>query len=101
MSRKKGVANTLRVQLYALFLITLIVFFSVVISMQFGGYMELAKKEQVIKQKIEDEIKLGEQLDTELSQRGSLEYIEKVAREQLGLVMPDDILFYRDNTATP
>ncbi len=53
------------------------------------------------KAELEDEIEQEEKRNAELSMEGdyykSDEYYEKVAREKLGLVMPNEILFINQN----
>lgn len=49
---------------------------------------------QEIKQKIENEKKLTDELNEEKAQIGTDEYIEKIAREKLGMIKKDEIIFY-------
>lgn len=51
-----------------------------------------AKSEEIEKQ-IETEKQRGEELDTKKEYMKSREYIEKVAKEALGLVYPDEVIF--------
>ena len=48
--------------------------------------------------KIEEQIAQQQQVKEELEQKmelaGSPEYLEKIAREQLGFARPDEIIFY-------
>ena len=47
-----------------------------------------------IENKIQDEMKVNEELEKEKEIINSDEYIEKVAREKLGMVKEDDKVFY-------
>lgn len=58
---------------------------------------ELIAKKQALEEssKREDERKL--ELTEEAAYRETLEYTEKIARDKLGLVMPDDIILHQED----
>ncbi len=82
--------------LYLLVWLFTVVMFSGVIFMQVSDYnnfrQELARSEA----ELENETQIQEDLRDEMVYNDSDAYIEKIAREQLGLVKPDEILFVNE-----
>ncbi len=85
-----------RFNVYLFFWIILLIFFASVIYFQMDNYFYYAKEEERIKQLIAEEERTSQSLLKELQDIGSDAFIEKIAREQLGLVSIDEILFYRE-----
>jgi cell division protein FtsL len=77
--------------------ILLAMFFLVIIGNEISNYNNYANQAQELTDKINAEQQRGRQLDAELHRNNMDEQIERIAREQLGLVMPDEIIFIRDN----
>jgi len=65
-----------------------------IIYMQYSYTLELNKKNENILSQIDKQNKLTEKIKNEQNYQNSDEYVEKIAREQLSLVKPDEILFY-------
>ncbi len=65
-----------------------------IIYMQYSYTLELNKKNEDILAQINEQNKLTEKIKNEENYQNSDEYVEKIAREQLSLVKPDEILFY-------
>lgn len=86
-NRKKKKVGFVRIVFFAILL------YIVVIMMNQSKLMnELEGKKMVLQKEIdvlEDEI---EDLNTELEESDSLEFVEKVAREELGMVKPREII---------
>ncbi len=87
-----------RAKFFILIWVILIAFFGTVVSFQLKDYGKLEKEKADVISKIEEEKKLTEQLKSELLISSSDKYVEKVAREQLGLVKPDEYLFINDDS---
>ncbi len=60
---------------------------------QMKGYAKLKQEESQIEQMIEEEREKGIELANKKEYYKSDAYIEKIAREQLGLIKPDEVLF--------
>ena len=54
---------------------------------------ELANKKEVIESQIQDLSRDIDVLNKEIEKSGTLEFIEKVAREDLGMVKPREIIY--------
>lgn len=80
---------------FALIAVMTFIFSSVVVS-YLGRYEKLLAEEREIFEEIEVEKDKGRKLNEELEFNQSDAFVEKIARERLNLVMPDEILFYND-----
>ncbi len=89
--RKKGKT------FYVLFVTAVLCVYSCAVYFQYKQRLELYKRES----ELDKEIKLQEKIYKELTEQSeyseSDEYIEKIARQQLGLVKPNEILFIDQN----
>jgi len=86
---KKGKHNFLY-----FFLMTAFIFAGIyVLYMQYEYTVELNEKNAAVTADIEKQKKITEKLNTQEEYYSSDEYIEKIAREQLSLVKPNEILF--------
>ncbi len=65
-----------------------------IIYMQYSYTIQLNKENENILSQIDDQNKLTEKIKNEKDYQNSDEYVEKIAREQLSLVKPDEILFF-------
>ena len=72
------------------------VFVVVNVLFQFRTYIELKSQMDELESKIETEQKKKEEYNNQMDYYTTDEYIEKIAREQLGLVMPDEMVFKID-----
>lgn len=72
------------------------VFVAVNIAIQLNTYVELKAQKQELEEKIAEEEQKKEEYNNQMEYYSTDEYIEKIAREQLGLVMPDEIVFKVD-----
>jgi len=86
-----------RIKLYMLFWALLLVSFTVGISVQYAGYRNAVNQRMAEENQIADANKRTAELKDEIAYSGSDAFVMKIAREQLGLVMPGDLLFH--NTA--
>ncbi len=64
--------------------------------MQFGKYRKYDSEQAMLLAEIEKETKIRDELQKELRFNNSDVYIEKLARERLGLVRQDEIVFFND-----
>ncbi|MEA4971928.1 MAG: septum formation initiator family protein [Candidatus Metalachnospira sp.] len=73
------------------------VFVAVNLVLQLNTYAQLKSEKETIENRIEEENKKKEDYNNQMEYYSTDEYIEKIAREQLGLVMPDEIVFKINN----
>lgn len=73
-------------------LLVLYVVMSVKVSQLYSQSTALEAKEENLKELIQSEEERRVQLEEEQEYRQSLEYIEELAREKLGLIKPNEIL---------
>ena len=73
-----------------------VIFFLVIIGHEITRFNNYTSQVQLLQERINNERRRGQQLDAELHRDNLDEYIERTARERLGLVMPDEIVFIRD-----
>ncbi len=64
---------------------------------QLNTYAQLKSEKEKIESRIAEENKKKEDYNNQMEYFSTDEYIEKIAREQLGLVMPDEIVFKINN----
>lgn len=76
-----------------LLLLCLLVYTLIVFSHQRTMMKELANKKEVIESQIQDLSRDIDVLNKEIEKSGTLEFIEKVAREDLGMVKPREIIY--------
>ena len=82
--------------LYLAFWLILLVFFGSAITMQYMDYRSLAREESALLQMIQAEAERTVDLQRDVDYYYSDAFVEKVAREELGLVRDDEILFISD-----
>ncbi|MDR1689533.1 MAG: septum formation initiator family protein [Clostridiales bacterium] len=75
-------------------LILLVLFFVACFTIFFKPYLQFAEKEQQLKAQIENENKIADDIEREKAYQGTDAFVEKKAREELGYVRPDEIVFY-------
>ncbi len=63
------------------------------IYIEYGKTIELNKRDAEILKEIENQNKITEKINNQQNYYDSDEYVEKIAREQLSLVKPNEILF--------
>ncbi len=66
-------------------------------AIQLNTYVALKAQKEDLEKQIEEETEKKEEYNNQMEYYSTDEYIEKIAREQLGLVMPDEIVFKVDN----
>lgn len=97
MSRNKRIKVKKKKSFASIIVMTFMVFFLTVISInlfvQLDTYSKLKEQEAIIQKQIDEETLKGVQLASQEEYRNSDAYIEKVAREQLGLIKSNEILF--------
>ena len=78
-------------------IVLIIVVLGYISSILISQQIEIEGRKQALA-KIEEQIAQQQQAKEELEQKmelaGSPEYLEKIAREQLGFARPDEIIFY-------
>jgi len=72
------------------------VFFLVIVGREISRFNDYASQAQELRERIYEEHRREHNLNAELHRDNLYEYIERSARERLGLVMPDEIVFIRD-----
>ena len=75
--------------IYAIVVITMLTVFAVGMTTTFSDTRELTSKKSELEEEIENEEKKNSELSMEGDYYKSDEYYEKIAREKLGLVMPN------------
>lgn len=95
MERKKKIKKSRKLSSLFLrvFLFVFVVTVSVGIGTQFIRYQELQEELAVVTAEIEKEQERQLEFDTRREYYTSDSYIEQVAREQLGMVKPNEILY--------
>lgn len=92
--RKK---KKLRYKLYSLLLIFISAVFVFVNYVQYLRYKNLDEHAKQILDEVNKEDDRQKQLNEQIKSYDNDQYIEKVAREKLGMVKSDEIIFYYDN----
>ncbi len=67
------------------------------VAIQLNTYVALKAEKEDLEKQIEEETEKKQEYNNQMEYYSTDEYIEKIAREQLGLVMPDEIVFKVDN----
>ncbi len=94
--RNKKKKKTSAIHVYMAFWVVLIFSFGVAVSIQLSKVNQYARTEAQLKALIVQEEKKQADLKKEIAFCESDAFVEKVAREQLNLVGPDEILFYNE-----
>lgn len=84
-------------KIYFITMICVFCVFSVAIFVQYQNKVELENQKNQVLEEIEKENKTTEELKKQSEYKDSDEYIEKIAREQLGLVKHNEVLFIDQN----
>lgn len=71
--------------------------FSGIVYSQFDSYIHYAEEEEALFQQLAKEEKLTEDLKRQQEFYGSEAYIEKIAREKLRMVKPDEWVIVNDH----
>jgi len=82
---------------YLIFWTVLLVFFAIVNSLTLDSHSVNAARIKLLQQEIESEKRSKIELENELKFNETDAFIEKIAREQLGLIKSDEILFIADS----
>ena len=101
---KKSVVNTQSAiavrSAYVIFWLTLsvlfVVFFAAIVGREISRYNEYVQTADELRTRIYEEERRAHQLNAEIHRDNLYEYIERSARERLGFVMPDEIIFIRE-----
>ncbi|MCF8001456.1 MAG: cell division protein FtsL [Halanaerobiales bacterium] len=80
-----------KAMIYLLIIVIIVFAFKLVINMRKVNKMESELNN--LQQQVQKEIERNEELKEEIERVKSHDYIEKVARDELGLVKPGEILF--------
>lgn len=88
--KRKKVFNLSKSKLPTLLLLLLLSYLAVTISSQFGKLSVMQKDVKSIEQQVQELKEKNDNLRKELQMIQSDDYIEKTAREKLGLVMPGE-----------
>ncbi|MDR1066493.1 MAG: septum formation initiator family protein [Clostridiales bacterium] len=86
----------IRFRLYILFWLTLLASATVAIFSKAIDISEYTRMADETRAMIDNETTKAARLELSREYYGSDAFVEKIAREQLDLVMPDEILFYND-----
>ena len=79
---------------YIPFWIFLVLFFSISFIIQNSKIKYYKQVEADLQQQVLIEQKNIEDLQKELEMNGTDEFYEKIAREELGMIMPDEMVYY-------
>ena len=94
---KKKSKRALSGKVMAVVLTVFSVFVAVNLIWQLNTYAQLKVDKEKLEAEIAEENKKKQEYTNQMEQYTTDEYIEKIAREQLGLVMPDEIVFKINN----
>ncbi len=97
VKRKKKSVVSLKVKANLVLLLVLTFIFAYVFVMQYIEYRKISLQVAEYNELIEQEKKETERLNEQLLYAESDAYIEKIAREQLGFVYPNEVIFYNDS----
>lgn len=82
-----------RIRFRHIFIVFIIVYISMIVSNQNKVKEELSLKQKQVQMEIESlQEDIGE-LNREVEIKGSIEFIENTAREELGMVKPNEIIY--------
>lgn len=82
-----------RIKLYQIVVLFLVVYISMIVMNQNKLKKELSLKEVEVLKDIEVlQEEIGE-LNREIEQRGTIQFLENTAREELGMVKPNEIIY--------
>lgn len=73
------------------------VFVAANLVVQLNTYAQLKSEKEILESRIAEENEKKEDYNHQMEYYSTDEYIEKIAREQLGLVKPDEIVFKINN----
>lgn len=76
--------------------IVLAIFFCSSVGVQMSKYYGYKEREKALAAELDKEKERTDELNKELRYYESDAYVEKIAREKLGLVKPGEILFYNE-----
>ncbi len=94
---KKKSKRALSGKVMAVVLTVFSVFVAVNLIWQLNTYAQLKVDKEKLEAEIAEENKKKQEYTNQMEYYTTDEYIEKIAREQLGLVMPDEIVFKINN----
>ena len=94
---KKKSKRALSGKVMAVVLTVFSVFVAVKLIWQLNTYAQLKVDKEKLEAEIAEENKKKQEYTNQMEYYTTDEYIEKIAREQLGLVMPDEIVFKINN----
>lgn len=94
---KKKSKRALSGKVMAVVLTVFSVFVAVNLIWQLNIYAQLKVDKEKLEAEIAEENKKKQEYTNQMEYYTTDEYIEKIAREQLGLVMPDEIVFKINN----
>ncbi len=82
--------------LYFLVMIFMILSFSSYLFYKYNSLINYNARIDEINKEIEDATKKNNELKAQMEYKNSNEYIEKIAREKLGMIKNNEIIFYND-----
>lgn len=85
------------VVLYGVFMSILLIVFAFVGVNQYNKYLSNENQIKDIKARIAQAKLQGEELKAQSEYKESDEYLERLARERLGMVKPNEIIYYEQN----
>ena len=83
-------------KLYFLIMIFMILSFSSYLFYKYNSLINYNMKIDEINKQIDTALKKNEELKYQAEYKNSNEYIEKIARDKLGMVKNNEIIFYND-----
>lgn len=94
---KKKIKSSSTTKFVGVILTVFSVFVVANLVIQLNTYAQLKSEKEALETRIAEENKKKEDYNNQMEYYSTDEYIEKIAREQLGLVMPDEIVFKINN----
>jgi cell division protein FtsL len=73
------------------------VFFVLIMYHQYRTKIAICKSIEAVNEQIAEQESINEALKKEINFKDTPEYVEKIAREKLGMVMPNEIVFVDEN----
>jgi cell division protein FtsL len=82
---------------YTVFMSVLFVFFVIIMYYQYRNRIRTSVQMEYINNQIEAQQAINDALNKEMNFKDTPEYIEKIAREKLGMVKPNEIVYIDEN----
>jgi cell division protein FtsL len=82
---------------YTLFMSFLFIFFVIIMYYQYRNRIRTSVQMEYVTEQIAAQQSINDALNKEMKFKDTPEYVEKIAREKLGMVKPNEIVFVDEN----